>query len=93
MNNEDPQLVGKNPPENENHDPIPETFKNPEITQNTQMQNSPKPPKITQKLTNKKQKKSLIQEVESTTYSQTLTLTTQTLTDIEKRIKRLKDFN
>ena len=52
-----------------------------------------KPPKIAQKMMHKKQKKQLTQEVKSTTYAQTQTLTTQTHTDIKKRIKRLKDFN
>ena len=41
----------------------------------------------------KKHKKRLTQEVKSTIYAQTQTLTTQTHTDIKKRIKRLKDFN
>ena len=46
-------------------------------------------PKITQKVMHKKQKL-LIQEVKNTTYTQTLTPTTQTHTDIKRQIKRLQ---
>ena len=43
--------------------------------------------KTTQNLMQKKQKKFLIQEVKNTIYAQTLTLTTQTHTDIKRKDK------
>ena len=44
MTDEEPQIITKELTENENHEPIPETSKNPEISQDTQTQNSPKTP-------------------------------------------------
>ena len=44
MNDEKHQLIEKIPTENEHHEPILETFRNPEISQDTTNQNSPKTP-------------------------------------------------
>ena len=44
MTDEEPQTITKEPTENENHKPIPETLRNPEISQDTPTQNSPKTP-------------------------------------------------
>ena len=44
VNDEEPQLIEKTPPENENHEPTPETPRNPENFQEIPSQNSPKTP-------------------------------------------------
>ena len=44
VTDEEPQIITKEPTENENHEPIPETLRNPEISQDTPVQNSPKTP-------------------------------------------------
>ena len=41
---EEPQIITKELTENENHELIPETSRNPEISQDTPTQNSPKTP-------------------------------------------------
>ena len=42
MTDEEPQIITKELTENENHEPIPEHSRNPEISQDTPAQNSPK---------------------------------------------------
>ena len=44
MTDEEPQIITKELTENENHEPIPEHSRNPEISQDTAAQNSPKTP-------------------------------------------------
>ena len=44
VNDKEPQITGKTTPENENHEPIPETSRNPEDIQEIPTQNSPKTP-------------------------------------------------
>ena len=90
MNNEEPQFIGNNPTENERHEPIPETSRNPKSPQDIpEFPRIPqKLPKTTQKLMHNQQKKLLIQEVKSITYAQIPTLTTQTHTDIKKKTSR-----
>ena len=87
MTDEEPQIITKELTENENHEPTPETSRNPEISQDTPTQNSPKTPENNPEIdAQKKQEKQLTQEVKSTIYAQTQTLTTQTHTDIKKTI-------
>ena len=45
VTDEEPQIITKELTENENHEPIPEHSRNPEISQDTPAQNSPKTPK------------------------------------------------
>ena len=47
VTDKEPQTITKEPTENENHEPIPETSRNPEISQDTPTQNSLKTPEIT----------------------------------------------
>ena len=44
VTDEEPQIITKELTENENHELIPETSRNPEISQDTPTQNSPKTP-------------------------------------------------
>ena len=44
MTDEEPQIITNELTENENHEPIPETSRNPEISQDTPTQKSPKTP-------------------------------------------------
>ena len=90
VTDEEPRIITKKLTENENNEPFPENSRNPEISQDTPAQNSPKPPNIAQKMMHKKQKKQLTQEVKSTIYAQTQTLTTQTHTDIENKSRDSK---
>ena len=93
MTNEEPRIITKEPTENENHEPILKTHEI-QISHKIRQHKIPqKLPKITRKLMHKKHKKQSTQEVKSTIYAQTQTLTTQTHTDIKKRIKRLEDSN
>ena len=46
MTDEEPQIITKESTENENHETIPETSRNPEISRDTPTQNSPKIPEI-----------------------------------------------
>ena len=84
MNDEEPRVIEKTFSESENQEPIPETSRNPENSQDTTSQNSPQTPKKKQKLMHKKQKNLLTQGVKNTIYAQTPTLTTQTHRDIKK---------
>ena len=46
MNDEEAQTIKKNPTENENHEPIPGTSRNPENPQEILSQNPPETPEI-----------------------------------------------
>ena len=46
MNDKEPQITEKTSSENENHEPIPETSRNPEDIQENPTQKSPKTPEI-----------------------------------------------
>ena len=46
VNDKEPQITEKTTPENENHEPIPETSRNPEDIQEIPTRNSPKTPEI-----------------------------------------------
>ena len=93
VNDKEPQITENTSSANENHEPIPETSRNPEDIQENPTQNSQKLPKSTQEMTHKKLKKKLTQEAKNITYAQTLTQTTQTHTDIKRQIKRLRHLN
>ena len=90
VNDHEPQRIRKDPTESENHEPLPETSRNPEISQDTPTLNSPKTPKKNPEIDAQETKKQLPREVKSTTYVQTQTLTTQTPTYIknESRVSK-----
>ena len=59
VTDEEPQIITKELTEIENHEPIPETSRNPEISQDTPTQNSPKTPENNPEIDAEKTEKSV----------------------------------